>query len=231
MHFIRATIILAALSALPSALGAAVTTFPSAKGSVSNGSAITVKAGQTYDGGMKRFDRGNGACSSGEGGQKDAVFILEKGATLKNAIIGKNQKEGVHCNNGCKIQNVWWEDVCEDALTVLGSGGATITGGGAKSASDKVIQHNGSGTVTITDFFVDGFGKLYRSCGNCKTQFKRSVVIQGVVAKNGKELVGINQKYGDTVSISRVSLSGVSAKCSVYDGNNSGAEPKRVGTC
>ncbi|KAJ3033933.1 hypothetical protein HDV00_005646 [Rhizophlyctis rosea] len=220
-----------AVLAIPSVMGAVITTFPTAKGTVTSGAYITVKAGQTYDGGMKRFDRGSGACSSGEGGQKDAVFVLEKGATLKNAIIGKNQKEGVHCLDGCTIDNVWWEDVCEDALTVLGSGGAKVTNSGAKNGDDKIIQHNGSGTVNVNGFYVDTFGKLYRSCGNCKTQYKRSVVLNNIVAKNGLNLVGINQKYGDTASISNAQLTNVKVKCQVYDGNNSGAEPSKVGTC
>lgn len=63
-----------------------------------NSKPITVAAGQVYDGGWARFDRGSGACSSGEGGSDDAVFILKAGATLRNVIIGKNQKEGVHCD-------------------------------------------------------------------------------------------------------------------------------------
>ena len=45
------------------------------------------------------------------------------------------------------------------------SGTSTITGGGAKGAEDKVVQHNGGGTVVIDSFCVQDFGKLYRSCG------------------------------------------------------------------
>ena len=51
-----------------------------------------------------------------EGGDKDAVFRVENGGTLKNVIIGKNQIEGVHCMGSCTIQNVWWADVCEGKL-------------------------------------------------------------------------------------------------------------------
>lgn len=32
-----------------------------------------------------------------ETGEKDAMFILEAGATLSNVIIGASQAEGVHC--------------------------------------------------------------------------------------------------------------------------------------
>ena len=49
---------------------------------------------------------------------KDAVFYLQAGATLKNVIIGKDQAEGVHCNGPCTLEFVWFEDVCEDAISV-----------------------------------------------------------------------------------------------------------------
>jgi hypothetical protein len=53
------------------------------------------------------------------------------------------------------------EDVCEDAVTIKqDSGTSTISGGGFKSAEDKVIQHNGGGTVVIQDICVQDFGKV-----------------------------------------------------------------------
>jgi hypothetical protein len=55
-----------------------------------------------------------------------------------------------------------------------------VKGGGAQSASDKVVQHNGKGVVTIDGFQVADFGKLYRACGNCKNSVSRSVVIKNV---------------------------------------------------
>jgi pectate lyase len=30
-----------------------------------------------------------------------------------------------------------------------------------------------SGTLSVSDFVVDKFGKLYRSCGNCDTMYER----------------------------------------------------------
>jgi len=42
--------------------------------------------------------------------------------------------------------------VCEDAITVKNDGSGDqswIIGGGAYKASDKVVQHNGCGTVNI----------------------------------------------------------------------------------
>lgn len=93
---------------------------PTATETISNTEPIEVAAGESYDGKMARFDRGSGACKAQtEGGQKDTVFLLRKGATLKNAIIGKDQMEGVYCiGGGCTIENVWFEDVCEDAISM-----------------------------------------------------------------------------------------------------------------
>lgn len=145
------------------------------------------------------FDRGV-SCTSGEGGGTDAVFALENGASLSNVIIGPNQIEGIHCQGSCSLTNVWWSAVCEDAFTIKEQGAGettTISGGGAYGASDKVrlpdmytvtkmtrlankiqvMQHNGGGTMSITGFTVEDFGKLYRSCGNCDSMYERHVVM------------------------------------------------------
>lgn len=84
---------------------------PASKGTVKYSSAKSISG--TFDGGMKTYGRGVSCTGQAEGGDKDAVFILEDGATLKNAIIGADQIEGVHCKGACTIQNVWWTAVCE----------------------------------------------------------------------------------------------------------------------
>ena len=49
---------------------------------------------------------------------------------------------------------------------------------------------------------MEDFGRLYRLCGNCKTQYARHVVISDVRATSpGKVLAGINANYGDTARI------------------------------
>jgi len=110
-----------------------------------------------------------------------------------------------------------------------------VTGGGARSASDKVFQHNGGGSVTIENFVVDSFGKLYRSCGNCSTQHQRSVTIRNVtLTYPGKTVAGINSNYGDTATFSGITILGDSKKkitiCARYTGNDSGNEPTQTGS-
>jgi hypothetical protein len=63
---------------------AASCTFPSPPKTSSLTAARTIAAGQTFDGGNVRFDRGSGACQGQtEGGDSDAVFLLQQGATLQ----------------------------------------------------------------------------------------------------------------------------------------------------
>ncbi|CAE6498363.1 unnamed protein product, partial [Rhizoctonia solani] len=188
-----------------------------------------IKFKGTFDGGNVRYERGKACSDKKEGRNKDAVFLLENGATLKNVVIGANQIEGVHCLGSCNLYNVWFEDVCEDAITIFQTSGTTnIVGGGAKNARDKVIQHDGGGTVNISSYCVQGFGKLYRSCGNCITQYRRIANIEDVIAQNGKVLAGVNSNYGDVVTLKNNQISGVSSMCDTFRGNNNGMEPKKL---
>ncbi|KAK1598939.1 pectate lyase [Colletotrichum navitas] len=206
---------------------------PASSGTSVLKAAQTIAAGKSFDGGMVAFDRGVSCTGQAEGGDADAVFILEKGAKLSNVIIGPNQIEGVHCNGGCTLENVWWSAVCEDAFTIKKQEAGettTITSGGAFGAEDKVLQHNGAGTLSVSGFSVKTFGKLYRSCGNCKTMFERHVILENINASSGKLLAGINSNYGDTAIIKSVTAKGVSDICTEFKGNDSGKEPTEVGS-
>ncbi|WP_433544040.1 pectate lyase (plasmid) [Streptomyces sp. CA-294286] len=198
----------------------------------------TIKVDGTYDGKLKRH-YGQGAL--GSGGQKEGqppVFTLADGAVLKNVVIGSPAADGVHCLGSCTLQNVWWEDVGEDAATFKGKSANavyTVYGGGARKASDKVLQFNGAGKLVISKFQVSDFGKLVRSCGNCKTQYKRTVIVNDVdVSGPGNSLVGINANYGDSASLRNVRIHGDSKKkikpCTRFTGNNTGKEPVQNGT-
>lgn len=204
---------LASIAALlPAALACNAYTggVPTPTSSKTNSAVIEIAAGQVFDGGWARYDRGSGACNDqAEGGKistppfqtpfkpllllttqlttpgdSDAVFLLHSGATLRNVIIGANQAEGVHCSGPCNLEFVWFEDVCEDAITIKNdvAGQETwIVGGGAYHASDKVVQHNGCGTVNIINFYVEDYGKLYRSCGNVSPPPQEYLGLVGLV--------------------------------------------------
>lgn len=219
----------ASLSSGSSSSGGSI---PASSGTSALDAVQTIAAGESFDGGMFVYDRGQSCTGQAEGGDSDAVFILEEGASLSNVIIGPNQIEGVHCFGNCKLENVWWSAVCEDAFTIKeqGSGDTTtITGGGAFGAEDKVLQHNGGGTMSVSGFTVDNFGKLYRSCGNCKTQNERHVIFDDITASEGKSLAGINSNLGDTATFSNINVSGVKSICDEYTGtDDNDVEPEKV---
>ncbi|KAF2127862.1 carbohydrate-binding module family 1 protein [Dothidotthia symphoricarpi CBS 119687] len=179
----------------------------------------------SFDAGNAEFDRGQPCDSDEDTGSANAVFVLEDGASLSNVIIGADSLEGVHCLGSCTLTNVWFRDVCEDAISILGTGDVTITGGGAQEAIDKVVQHNGVGTVTIKDYTVVNAGKLYRSCGDCtnnEAKSPRKVIVENVRAYGlTADLVGINSNFGDKATIS--GACGTPAKvCQEYKGVNKG---------
>jgi hypothetical protein len=99
---------------------------------------------------------------------------------------------------------VWWEDVCEDALTSKGlNTQLRVIGGGARSATDKIFQDNSlGGKVNITGFFAETFGTFYQSCGNCLNQAKRNVTIQNAIAINGTRMgiVRIHNSFSSGVT-------------------------------
>jgi len=108
------------------------------------------------------------------------------------------------------------------------SGTSRVIGGGAKGADDKVLQHNGGGTVAVSNFYVGDFGKLYRSCGNCKTQYQRTSTFDGILAESGKVGAGINSNYGDTAKFSNSCFKNVKEICAEFEGNSNGKEPKKL---
>ncbi|KAH8646078.1 pectate lyase [Tricladium varicosporioides] len=183
---------------------------------------------------MVMFDRGVECTGQAEGGDSDAVFNIEAGGSLSNVIIGPNQIEGVHCQGGCTLTNVWWSAVCEDAFSVkIQDAGETtkMIGGGAFGATDKVVQHNGAGTVSISDFTVDTFGKLYRSCGNCDSMYERHVIIDGLSATDGSMIAGINSNYGDSATITNSVVTGVDDVCVTFTGTDDNSkEPTKNGS-
>jgi hypothetical protein len=215
-------------AATTTAVPALSATWPTPTGKVKV--TATIKVTGTFDGGGKQY------YGIGDGSQSEsqpAMFEIANGGTVKNVIIGTPAGDGIHCLGTCLINNVWWQDVGEDAATQKGKIAGqvmTIDGGGAQKASDKVFQHNGPGSMVIKNFVVKDFGKLYRSCGNCSTQYNRSVTLSNVlVIAPGKTLVGINTNYGDKATISGVTIQGDSSKkihvCAKYVGNSKGAEP------
>jgi hypothetical protein len=212
---------------------ASAATWPTPTSSHGTGSTISVSGTRDY--GYARYYGTGDLGTDGQSEDQGPIFDLAPGATLKNVIIGSPAADGVHCEGSCTLQNVWWEDVGEDAATSRGTSPTqvmTIDGGGARHAADKVFQHDGAGTFVIQNFCVEDFGKLYRSCGNCKTQYARHAIIRNVsVTLPGLAIAGVNENYGDSATFSGIFLHGGGVTiCQRYTGNNTGAEPVQTGS-
>ncbi|UXY26806.1 pectate lyase [Streptomyces sp. HUAS TT20] len=214
----------------------AATSWPTAKGSKAVSKTIEVSG--TYDGKLTKFYGSGALGTDSQDEDQGPIFELADGATLKNVIIGTPAADGVHCLGSCTLQNVWWLDVGEDAATFKGTSASavyTVHGGGAKNADDKVLQFNGAGKLVVSKFQVENSGKLVRSCGNCKKQFKRTVIINDVdVTAPLKAIVGVNSNYGDTAALRKIRIHGDTKKkiktCVRFKGNNTGKEPTELGT-
>jgi hypothetical protein len=205
-------------------------------------SALSASATTTISGTVDYSGATVGTSCDGQSESQQPVFVLTAGATIKNVVLkAGGAADGIHCLGSCKLQNVTWADVCEDAATMKGGSGTTmyVNGGAAYNAADKVFQHNGLGsTVQIYGgFYAETIGKLYRSCGNCTTNTSsgaRKVVISNVKVNGvSAAVVGINTNYGDTATITGLSIKGWTkgspAVCMTYTGNNTGAEPTKIG--
>ncbi|ETI30299.1 hypothetical protein F443_22580, partial [Phytophthora nicotianae P1569] len=210
--------------------------WPASTGTVQYSEAYIIKAGEVFDGKMQTFERSDVSCEGQtESGADTAVFKMEPGATLKNAIIGKNQMEGVHCDkHDCTIENVWWDDVCEDALSIKGgtaSSVSTVTNCGARYADDKVIQHNGYGTVKIDSFYGEDISKLYRSCGTCGDRPKKVSVTNSYIVNPTNSIVTVNKNWGDQATLKNIWIksSKASVKVCQWSQGNANGEPKMLG--
>jgi hypothetical protein len=196
----------------------------------------TIAVSGTTDGGMKRYYGSGDLGSDGQDEDQGPLFELADGATLKNVVIGAPAADGVHCKGSCTLQNVWWEDVGEDAATFRGTGETyNVIGGGARKAADKIFQFNGGGTLNISNFAGQDFSTFVRSCGNCSSQYKRTINVSNTeITAPGKVIGGINTNYGDSLTLRKVTIVGDSGKkivpCQKYIGNNTGKEPTKNGS-
>ncbi len=202
---------------------------PTATGQVTVSETIQVSG--EFDGGLQEFS------GVGDGGQdegQDPLFEVADGGVLRNVLIGAPGDDGVHCLGSCTLDNVWWLDVGEDALTSRGREPGTVVtieNGGAFLADDKVFQHNGAGTMIIRNMEFADVGKIYRSCGNCSTQFARTAQISGIVVRGEVLAVaGVNTNLGDRATLSGITLDTDAEVdlCERFTGNDTGGEPELI---
>jgi len=184
----------------------------------------------TFDGGLKRY---YGIGDGGQSEDQDPVFVVKDGGTIKNVIIGVPAGDGIHCQGSCTIRNVRWLDVGEDAATFEGTSSSTkvvVDGAGPRRHPTRCS----STTVTIRSFQVQDFGKLYRPCGNCRTQEQedrdRRDSHRAVTGEDARRHQHRSRRHREAVghhdrrnSKKKISI------CDRYTGDSSGKGPKKTG--
>jgi hypothetical protein len=182
---------------------------------------VEIGVGEIFDGANRRYNLSGGSQSEGQ----PPVFRLQHDAVIRNVVIGNLASDGIHCEGSCTIENVWWEDIGEDAATARGPAGTLmrINCGGAFLGDDKIFQHNGRGAVHISNFIAENAGKLYRSCGDCTGNGgPRYVTIDNVRTSDVDTIAGINKNFGDVVVMRNVIIHHPSTHkvkaCQVYRG-------------
>jgi hypothetical protein len=125
---------------------------------------IRVTSG-TYDGGCQRFNAGSGLGDGGQSEGQDPVFRVENGATLRNIVIGMNGADGIHTYNGAVLDNIYWMNVGEDAMTIKSSGTTTVSNIEGYDAEDKFFQVNAASTLNVTNCIIHRAGKALRQNG------------------------------------------------------------------
>jgi len=161
-------------------------------------------------------------CSIGDQDSTKAILEVANGGSVKNVIFGKKVGDGIHCLGSCTIDNVWFQYICDDAISInldgTASAASTISNSGFKGARDKTIQHNGGdSTVDIKNVYVEVAGKLYRSCGKgggCTTSAKHTVNISDVVAIGVNQVAGVSEN--DKVTLSNICTFRTPTLCNTY---------------
>lgn len=194
-----------------------------------------------------------GLSCNGDDESQPPVLTLHN-ASVKNLIIkADGGSDGIHCLSGdCTLENVIWEDICEDAASLKDEGKSlTIKGGwafnslnGVGGKPDKIFQHNAPphSTLTITDnFTAKGYhGKLWRSCGGCKNNAgPRNLVIDNVRIEghiNAIAGANVNDGYSDTVKVNNLFIANYRAGkpkiCLAFQGKKKGeseGDSKKIG--
>jgi pectate lyase C len=161
---------------------------------------IVVKNGQTYDGQCRRYRAD--ADKLGDGSQKEGqlpVFIVENGGKLINVVLGAPAADGIHTKGSVTLENITWEDIGEDAMTIKEGGTVILNGGSAKNGEDKVFQINAASTFRISNFKASNAGKFIRQNGG--TTFKAQVFIDKCDISDMDEAIFRTDSSTSTVSM------------------------------
>jgi len=142
----------------------------------------------------------------GDGSQREGqrpVMALLRGASVSRLIIGAPGADGIYCVGDNKLIDVYFEDVGEDAITVKG-GPVLWDGGGARKASDKIVQMNHKGPFIGKNLVFEDFSIAVRGNGNKKfSKVSFRIELENIQATKGRSLVKLSSK-GSKVTMKNV---------------------------
>jgi pectate lyase C len=168
---------------------------------------LVVKTGETFDGEGLRFTAG---AALGDGSQSETqlpLFKLEPGARLINIVLGAPAADGIHTYGDAQLENIVWEDIGEDALTIKESGTVVLDGGSARDGTDKVFQINAPSTFRVSNFQARNAGKFIRQNG--KTTFKVEVFIDRCDIADMDEAIFRTDSASSTVDMTNTRYSNI----------------------
>ncbi len=168
---------------------------------------IVVKAGQTFDGQNKRYTAGSALGDGSQSESQKPVFKLENGAKLVNVVLGAPAADGIHTYGNVTLENIVWEDIGEDALTIKESGTVVLNGGSAKNGDDKVFQVNAASTFKISNFKASNAGKFIRQNGG--TTYKVAIEIDRCDISNMDEAIFRTDSSTSTVKMTNTRYSNI----------------------
>ena len=126
---------------------------------------IRVTSG-TFDGGCQRYTAGSALGDGSQSEGQDPIFRVENGATLRNVVIGNNGADGIHVYNGGVLDNIYWMNVGEDAMTIKSSGTVTVRNIEGYDSDDKFFQINAASTLNVSNCIIHRAGKALRQNGD-----------------------------------------------------------------
>jgi pectate lyase C len=168
--------------------------------------ATIVVTNTAFDGGCTRYVAGPELGDGSQDEDQKPVFRIINGM-LRNVVLGAPAADGIHTEGNVTLNNVHWQDVGEDALTVKKSGTVTIDGGTAFNADDKVFQINAASTFTVRNFVSSNGGKFIRQNGG--SSFKVSMFIDNCDISDMDEAIARTDSSTTTVRMTNTRYSNI----------------------
>lgn len=168
--------------------------------------ATIVVTNTAFDGGCTRYVAGPELGDGSQDEDQKPVFRVINGM-LRNVVLGSPAADGIHTEGNVTLNNVHWQDVGEDALTVKKSGIVTIDGGTATNADDKIFQINAASTFNVRNFVASNGGKFIRQNGG--TEFTVNIFIDRCDISNMDEAIARTDSPTTTVRMTNTRFSNI----------------------